>query len=127
MRPLKYLLITLILMTCSCVARRTDGTVNFNASLTQTLLTYEATYEIVMGNVGRAHRAGLISFDTLERGRFLGQRVYNSIEISKTTLSIYLRTRGVGAYDEFASAVATLSTLMIQLERYHVAEIGEVP
>ncbi len=127
MRTLKYILITLILITCSCVARRTDGTVNFNASLTKTLLTYEATYEIILINIGDAYRAGLIPFETREQGRFLGQRAYNSIEVAKVNLAIYLQTQRLGSYDEFATSLAVLSVLMIQLERFHVEHIGAVP
>jgi len=124
MRAIKYLLITAVLMTCSCVARRTDGTVNLNASLTKTLLVYEETYNQILINIGNAERAGRISFDTKERGRFLGQRVYNSLELAKSSLSLYLRTQNLGSYDEFAYAIAALSDLVIQLERFHVEHIG---
>jgi len=127
MRAIKYILITLLLMTCSCAARRTDGTVNFNASLTESLLSFEVTYEIILINIGDAYRAGLIPFETREQGRFLGQRAYNSIEAAKVSLAIYLQTQRLGSYDEFATSLAVLSILMIQLERFHVEHIGSAP
>jgi len=127
MRAVKLALITLILITCSCAVRRTDGTVNFDASLTKSLLSFEATYEVILTNIGDSYRAGLIPFETREQGRFLGQRAFNAIEAAKVSLAIYLQTQRLGSYDEFATSLAVLSVLMIQLERFHVEHIGSVP
>lgn len=133
MRTCKSVLILMtLLLTPSCVARRTtgpdSGTINFHASMVQTVLVAEASRDEILRGLGDAFRAGIISRPILEKGRALGEEAYKAIVMSKTTLAVYLRAGGLnrGSQVEVYIALATLSTLMAQLERFYVNETGSL-
>jgi len=118
----------LLLLTLGCAARHTDGTVNFHASMTETVLVAEVSYETILTSLGDAYRSNVISRPTLERGRSLGQRAYTAIETAKSTLSVYLRAGGMsgGSQADVFTALATLATLMAELEEFYTSEAGSV-
>jgi len=127
MRIFKANLLIILLFTSGCVARRSDGSVNLNASTTQTILTVEASYEEIMRSLGDARRAGEISAPVLERGRALGVQVATAIDMAKVTTATYLRNGGSRA--PVFAALATLTTVIAQLERLYLEGTGrtEVP
>ena len=122
----------LLLAMNGCAVRRTTGpdagTINFHASLTQTVLVAEASYEEVLKGLGDAFRAGIITRPTLERGRALGNETRKAIVLAKSTLATYLRAGGLsgGSQAEVFMSLATLATLMAQLEKFYVNETGSV-
>ena len=118
----------LLLLTSGCAARRSDGSINFHASIVETVLLAEASYEEILRGLGDGFRDGIINRSTLERGRALGNEAYKAIVTAKSTLSTYLRSGGMsgGSKAEVFTALATLSTLVAQLERFYVNETGSV-
>lgn len=129
---LKTLPILFLLLSSGCAVRRTTGpdagTVNFHSAMVQTVLIAEASYEETLTGLGDAYRAGIITRPTLERGRALGNETRKAIVIAKTTLATYLRAGGLsgGSQAEVFISLATLTTLMAQLERFYVNETGSV-
>lgn len=127
MRILRANLLILLLLSSGCVARRSDGSVNLNASTTQTILMVEASYEEIMRSLGNARRAGEISATVLEHGRAMGVQVATAIDMAKVTTAAYLRSGGSRA--PVFAALATLTTVIAQLERMYLDSTGrtEVP
>ena len=128
MNTLRILPLVAILIAPGCAARRSDGTINFHASMTETVLVAEATYEEIMVGIGNSFRAGVINRSTLEHGREMGNEAYKAIVLAKATLSTYLRSGGMSGGSKAAvfTSLATLSTLVAQLERFYVNETGSV-
>jgi len=128
MNTLRILPLMVLLIAPGCAARRTDGTINFHASMTETVLVAEATYEEIMVGIGDSFRAGIISRETLEHGRTMGNAAFKAIVTAKATLSTYLRSGGMsgGTKADVFTSLATLSTLVAQLERFYVNETGSV-
>jgi hypothetical protein len=124
----RILLLIFLLVTPGCVARRTDGTINFHASMTSTVLTAESSYETLLRSLGDAHRDGTISRSTLERGRSIGNEAYKAISTAKVTLAAYLRSGGLSGSPQadVFTALATLATVIAQLERFYVKETDSV-
>jgi hypothetical protein len=123
-----YPLILLVLFT-SCIARRSDtGKVNTHATLTQSVLIAEASYEAIMTGLGDARRRGDISEDTLERGRNLGIQTYQAVETAKLTLRTYLEADvlGSGPTAEVFKALATVSSLIANLEEFYIGATGSL-
>jgi len=116
--------LVLFALNTGCAARRSDGTLNFHASMTETVLTIEQGYNSALTSLGDARRAGVISQSTLERGRTIGNSVYTALETTKSTLSAYL-TGGGGQAPVYA-ALSALTAVMGNLERFYLKEMGEV-
>jgi len=128
MRLLRTFWILMLVFTASaCVARDSTGKIRFNASVVQTTLTLEASYEAAMVALGDARRAREISAPVLERGRVLGQKVEIAIITLKDVSAAYLR--GGGAQSPVFAALSSLTALMIDLERFYLDVTGrsEVP
>jgi len=128
MHTVRISVILLLLLTSGCAARRTDGTVNFHASMVETVLIAEATYEEIMIGIGDSFRDGIINRSTLERGRTMGNGTFQAIVAAKSTLTTYLRAGGMsgGMKADVFTALATLATLVANLERFYVNETGSL-
>ena len=119
----------LIFLVSSCVARRSDtGKVNTHATITQSVLIAEASYETIMTGLGEARRRGDISSATLERGRNLGVQTYQAIETAKRTLRTYLQSDvlGSGPTAEVFKALAAVSSLIASLEEFYIGNSGSL-
>jgi len=122
-----YFTLALLLVSSGCAARRTDGTINPDASLTQTILTIEASYEAILTGLGNAYRAGEISRPVLERGRVMGKKAEQAIDTAKVVTAAYLR--GGGSRVPVFSALSVLTAIMMELEGFYLDVSGrlEVP
>lgn len=116
----------LLLPYQSCVSRRTTGGVNLHASMTQTVLVAEASYEAIMKGLGDSFRAGVIDSATLEHGREMGVQAHNAIDTAKSTLRTYLQTQAIDGGDtsKLFKALATMSTLIARLQEFYGENTG---
>ncbi len=118
-----YITLALLLLSSGCAVRSSTGKINFNASTTATILSIEATYETILKGLGDAYRDGLISRPVLERGRRLGNKAEKAITTAKDVTAAYLR--GGGAQSPVFAALASLTTLMVDLERFYLDVTGK--
>ena len=119
-----YFVLALLLVSSGCAARRSDGTINADASLTQTVLTIEASYEAILTGLGDAYRAGEISRPVLERGRRLGKKAEAAIDTAKVVTAAYLR--GGGSRVPVFSALSSLTAIMMELEAVYLDVTGRL-
>jgi len=122
-----WFVLALLIVSSGCTARRTDGSLNINASITSTILTIEASYEAILTGLGDAYRNGQISRPVLERGRRMGVKAGAAIDTAKVVTAAYLR--GGGTQVPVFAALSALTALMVELEGFYLDVTGslEVP
>ena len=116
-----------LLLLPACVARRTDtGAVNLHASITQTTLVVESSYENIMEGLGDLFRAGTIDRGKLEEGSAIGVETHDAIDTTKATLRTYLLSGALGGTSTTAlfQVLATMSTLISKLQEFYVVNTG---
>lgn len=130
MQRITPLLAIWLVLLPACAARRTvgpdTGAVNLHASITQTVLVAEASYEQIMKGLGDSFRAGTINRDTLEKGRTIGVETHDAIDTTKATLRTYLESGALGgtSTSSLFQVLATMSTLISKLQEFYGANTG---
>lgn len=120
------LLAICLLLLPGCAARRSTGSVNLHASMTQTVLVAEASYETILKGLGDSFRAGVIDRETLDRGKAIGVETHDAIDTTKATLRAYLRAGALGGTPTSVlfQSLATMSTLISKLQEFYGANTG---